>query len=361
MNACWVCNTFTRCALDTLRFRYGQFEREGPSALVEEATHRLCRSPGASTRFAEPIAARLVAIRPRTRWNTSVTLIRRSTGCYRKRTRGARWSKPTLKASIFLVAVLSFACGARDGFIGRPAASSCAVGGDYHQCVLSDKPVGYWPLDDSLDVAFDISGSNLHGAILFGVTRMQAGLVAGATSYAMAFDNGGVLLPTIEQLAFAADTSLTVELWVASTNTNTQLLFSQQRCTPDTIQMWLQAGYPGFRVATDSVVDVRAEGSTFVADGLAHHLVGVRDIEAAVVRLYVDGNLEIEVTDTNRTTGSLVTYPTDTWLGRRTDCGGENPFYGRLDEVAVYATSLSAERVKKHHAAGVGATAPTTL
>lgn len=258
-----------------------------------------------------------------------------------------------MRTAVLLLGVLQCGCGARDDFTGRPANLACGAGGNYADCVLGDKPVGYWPLDDAPGgVAVDVSSSGLYGTVVPNVDYLQPGLIVNAAKFAMNFNNGGVLLPTTAGLAFSAESSLSIEMWVESTRLETQLAFSQQRCTPDSVQMWLAGGYPGFRVATDSMVDTRANGATFIADGGAHHVVGVRDIEASMVRLYVDGVLDTEVVDTNRVTGSLVTYPTDTWIGRRTDCGGENPFFGRIDEVAAYTTALSADDVIRHYEAG---------
>jgi hypothetical protein len=266
-----------------------------------------------------------------------------------------------MKTALQLFALLAVACGARDGFLGsKVGTAACSAGGNYNDCVLADKPVGYWPLDDTaIDAVRDISGNELHGTMTTGVAPLQLGLLNAPFKVAMAFNGGGVLLPTVGGLVFTADASFSIEMWLQTTNLATQLPFSQQRCTPDSVQLWLEGGSAGFRVATDSAVDIRTLGSTLLADGLPHYVVGMRDIEAGVIRIYVDGTLDNETTDTNRTTGSLVNYPTDTWLGRRSDCGGENPFFGILDEVAIYPKVLSPERIAQRYALGISALQPT--
>lgn len=259
-----------------------------------------------------------------------------------------------MRSSILLLGVFVCACGARDDFTGRPAKNACKNGSTYADCVRSDEPIGYWPLDDAPGgVAVDIGPNGLYGTLFAGVTNLQPSLIANPSTFAMAFNDGGVLLPTTSGLAFSAESSLSIELWVATTSFNTQMAFSQQRCNPDTVQLWLEGGYAGFRIATDAMKDVRAIGSTFIADGQPHHVVGVRDIDASTVSVYVDGELDSELPDTNRVTGPLAIDPTDTWIGRRSDCGGENPFFGRIDEVAAYDKALSADDARRHHDAGI--------
>lgn len=77
---------------------------------------------------------------------------------------------------------------------------------------------------------------------------------------------------------------------------------------------------------------------------------GVRDTLAHKARLFLDGALGIEVTDT--TTGPITSAQTQTWMGRRYPCPVPNQFTGTLDELAVYRKVLSADRIQEHYQLG---------
>jgi len=80
--------------------------------------------------------------------------------------------------------------------------------------------------------------------------------------------------------------------------------------------------------------------------GQWYHLVAVRDVDADKLKLYVDGNLLGEVTDT---TISEISASGSSVLGRKNVSelpSGENYFDGQIDEVAIYNKALSSIDVK---------------
>ncbi|MEI2639941.1 MAG: LamG domain-containing protein [Microthrixaceae bacterium] len=103
-------------------------------------------------------------------------------------------------------------------------------------------------------------------------------------------------------------------------------------------------GFPELEVHT-STGAIAVQGSTRVAVGEAHHLVGTYD--GSHVRIFVDGVLSAVQTKTGLLTGSG-----PFWIGKNSVHG--YPFDGAIDEVAVYDSVLSPTQVTAHYQAGRG-------
>ena len=77
--------------------------------------------------------------------------------------------------------------------------------------------------------------------------------------------------------------------------------------------------------STDGLTQVDAPATTNVIDGKWHHVVGVRDTSAGLVKLYIDGKLESESSD-----AATVAEGGDTDNGQRKMVGSRG-YYGELD------------------------------
>jgi hypothetical protein len=99
----------------------------------------------------------------------------------------------------------------------------------------------------------------------------------------------------------------------------------------------------------------------FVNDGAWHHLTGVLDSSDldGVVKLYVDGILQISATNTSAPLQLLPTDRTTSIAAREysPSSGYDRAFTGRLDDVRIYNRALSASDVQELYAS-VGTTAP---
>jgi hypothetical protein len=84
----------------------------------------------------------------------------------------------------------------------------------------------------------------------------------------------------------------------------------------------------------------------FVADGKWHHVVFTRQRSTGIVRLYVDAE---EVSNKVGNTNSL-TKPATLGIGARPS--GAGPFYGLLDELAIYNVVLTPSQILNHFNAG---------
>lgn len=219
--------------------------------------------------------------------------------------------------------------------------------------MLADAPVGYWRLGEaSGTVASDSSGAARHGTLGGDVTLGVAGALAADASTAYRF--GGVssvvTVADAPALAFAGTAAFAVEAWVrldAAPTTYARLVAHE--ATGQGWALQFNTGDAGVRL-------VRSDGAgsdylgwgadATLALGTWHHVVATYD--GATMALYVDGALKQTVGSTR----AVVAAATPLTLGKASHYPGQY-LAGDLDEVAVYATALSAARVQAHYVAGV--------
>jgi hypothetical protein len=216
--------------------------------------------------------------------------------------------------------------------------SHAAVAGAYKAAVLADKPLAYWRLDQLKGpTAADSSGHNVtatYGAI--GGFQKPGALVSDSDTGILAATSQAITAPAGTLPASASPR--TIEFWGATTSCCGQIGASYGN---------LAAGN-GFSAVYDA-----GSGQLTVSDGNSSDNVTVSQpyslndgqwhlfdfaFHSAQVIIYVDG----------------VAVGTGTLAGLTTDTSGNltagSPGY--LDEVAVYATALSAARIAAHWTAG---------
>ena len=96
-----------------------------------------------------------------------------------------------------------------------------------------------------------------------------------------------------------------------------------------------------------------ATSTTVIADGNWHHVVGVRDRENGVCKIYVDGVLED--TDSEVVTGGVSDLQNTVPLTIGSPYNAPNTVYqynGSVDEVAIYSKALSADEVLNRYKRG---------
>ena len=96
----------------------------------------------------------------------------------------------------------------------------------------------------------------------------------------------------------------------------------------------------------------RLTGRTGVADGRWHLAVAVYEPSGATAwkRLYLDGRLNVE----EAAPSSLCGNGQPVWLGNNSDSSLNRAFCGCIDEVAIFARGLSAEKVQELYRGGSG-------
>jgi hypothetical protein len=200
-----------------------------------------------------------------------------------------------------------------------------------------------------------------HGSVAYTPGRHGSAFLLDGTSAYVTADSGDVLWPT---------GSFSVEAWVkASTITEGSTVFVKYGCGGSScdFNVWElavdAAGHPAFNFRKDksptgqiSLTDSLHD----VIDGHWHHLVGVRDVALAQLRLYVDGKvavtnpisgLDLEAMGNSDglpdpvTIGAIEQYQTATFL---------RMFAGAVDDAAYYTSALGDAQVAAIYAAPDG-------
>jgi hypothetical protein len=155
--------------------------------------------------------------------------------------------------------------------------------------------------------------------------------------------------------AFGASSSFSVSFWFrtsAAAGVSNAVMFAKYRVSGPT-QTWYCAlvastNRPIFAIF-DGAANPSVTGGAARNDGVWHHYVGVRDTGADVIRLYIDGALEVSATDTTTATIANTT---------KAHCGGllnagetaltaTTQFLGALDDVLIFPRALSADEVRR--------------
>ncbi len=224
----------------------------------------------------------------------------------------------------------------------------------YPEEVLADNPIGYWRLNEtSGTTAFDSSGNARDATYVGGVSLGASGALASGDDAAQ-FDGstGYVQLPG----TWGGVNTMTIEAWV---NTNVvlpndfQAIVSSaaigefahfqlhENPSPSQVSLWYTDG--GLRTLP------APEESPI---GVWRHLVFVG--ESGDTRLYLDG---VRLGSPNTLPFNSINLSSDVRIGA--GVSGTRLFHGQIDEVAIYDTALSDERVLAHFNAAIPE--PTTL
>ncbi|MGY1746890.1 PKD domain-containing protein [Blastococcus sp. SYSU D00695] len=219
----------------------------------------------------------------------------------------------------------------------------------YSATVLADAPASYWPMDEtSGTTAHDRAGGN-DLTVGAGVTRGSGGAVTGDPATAYSFDGTTTGLAATQNVVTGANT-VSLEAWFQTTSrTGGKIVGFGDKATGTSSNydrhVYLDASgkvnfgvyQGGQRVVTSPLA---------YNDGRWHHVVATLGPQG--MALYVDGRLLGSRTDT------FMGQPFDGYwrVGGDTSWSGAAFLTGRIDEVAVYRTALSAAQVSAHHAAG---------
>jgi PKD repeat protein len=227
--------------------------------------------------------------------------------------------------------------------------------GDYVTTVRADSPQSYWRLGETVTggTAADAVGSRPL-TVGSGVTRNAAGALAGDPNTAYSF-NGSSSATLATQTATAAPNTFTAEAWFLTSSTSGGRILGWGNSASGTSstydrQVYLDSrGRVNFGVKTTS----RSRTTTWTVgssasfnDGKWHHVAA--SLSSSGLALYVDGALA----DSSEDATSGLAYNGYFRVGSDRAISGANTFNGRIDEVALYPTALSAARVKAHAVAG---------
>jgi hypothetical protein len=232
-----------------------------------------------------------------------------------------------------------------------PVFPAPAFAASYQDEVLADNPIAYYRLNETGgNVIVDYAGAN-HGTYEGAPAFSQPG-ATGDGDTAVTFDDtagaAGQIPRTIQD-------DFTIELWVKTTSTRNHCGFAWY-CGAPLVDAEMCSARSDFGV---SVLGGRAAfgvgphdstifSTTLVNDDIFHHVVATRRAATGSMQLYVDGLLEASVDSPS--TESLTDAPyiglgSNPCLRAQRAAGDPNT---TLDDVALYTTVLSEDRVADH-------------
>ena len=242
----------------------------------------------------------------------------------------------------------------RTGAVGSvTVAAGTSATRSWTELVRADGATDLWSLGEASGTAYNaIGGSDL--TVNAGVTRGTAGAIAQDTDTAATF-SGTSSGFAASQARILGPQTFSLEAWFSTTtrnggrivgfgNSNTSLSANHDRALYMDTSGRLNFGlWPGAqRVVTSP---------SAYNDGRWHHVVAT--VGSTGTTLYVDGR---QVGTRSDTTGGQPGY--GYWrVGGDSTWSGAQFFAGRIDEVAVYPTALTAARVGDHFRAGSTGTA----
>jgi PKD repeat protein len=230
---------------------------------------------------------------------------------------------------------------------GRTANWATPPTDTYGAAVVADTPDLYWRLGESSgSTAADSSTSGQNGQVGGSLTWGGAGAVTGNSAATFNGTNNVV----VDTQRATNPTAYSAELWFKSTSTTGGKLIgfgnaaSGNSSSYDRQVVLLSNGRLQF--GANPGTRALAETTTSYNDGQWHHVVATQGADG--MKLYVDSVLRA----TNAATGAQ--NFTGYWrVGGDPTWGGTSTNYVKatIDEVAVYASTLSADAVDRHYAA----------
>ena len=225
----------------------------------------------------------------------------------------------------------------------------------YSAAVLADAPTAYWRLGESSGVTAVDSGPNGFGGTYVATPTLgAAGALAGDSNTAVSFD-GTTERVDVPYRASLNGPQFSVEAWAFVTGGagRYRAIVSNRDYAPGNARGWILYAAPDdtwrFWQGSGSGNWHQTYGPPVQLNTWTH-LVGTFD--GTTSRLYVNGTLVASATVQGF--GVNTARPLRIAAGRNEVAAGDYYTPGRVDEVSVYSTALSATRVAAHHAAGAG-------
>ncbi|MBI4326908.1 MAG: immunoglobulin domain-containing protein, partial [Chloroflexi bacterium] len=228
----------------------------------------------------------------------------------------------------------------------------------YAAFIMADRPIAYWRLGEATgEVAYDYAGG-FNGAYLNGATLTQPGALVDDPDTAAGFIAD---FQTKVETPFDAALNpgqFTIECWAKVTGGqgNYRSPLTSRAASP-------VSGYIFYATPADRWehwTGIGGSWNTILGPPVEYdkwtHLLATYD--GVTKRFYINGNEVGNNTSVFVPNGSR---PLRIGAGATDDPIGNFFFHGDVDEVAVYGTALSPDRVLAHYGAGLGSTTPPTI
>jgi hypothetical protein len=257
------------------------------------------------------------------------------------------------RSAALLAALVAFGLG-----VEAPAATSSG----YATAVLADAPAGYWRLGETTGTAAaDASANASNGSYQNGVTLGVEGSLAGDPDRAARFDGSNDRVLVGDPASGVLDTGsadFTLEAWVLTTFATGTIGGKKDSGNGGS---WWHVGISGdsghvgqLKATIKDGKSTRTAYSVARVDNGAWRHVAVRFDRDVGISFFVDG---VASGSTSVATPGSVSNAAAFTIG---SAGGASTFRGDLDEVALYRSLLTPERMQAHiAAAALDTTAPS--
>ena len=232
-----------------------------------------------------------------------------------------------------------------------------------HNYFLDDVTVvGPSAMSATVVSAADSTASNPAAPAVGGVTGGATGLMASGTAFGFDGTSGAIAPPDASAINSGGPyPQRSVELWfdVANTATPAPQVVYEEGGSGNGLSVWVSNGRVGAEAWSSGWSNDLVVTETISA-GTGYHVVLVLDATGNALRLYLNGELAGTATKSDGKT--LSTHTGDIGIGairNETRIDGVNHladtnfFGGVIDEVSLYPTALSSERVARHYSAGL--------
>jgi Concanavalin A-like lectin/glucanases superfamily len=236
-----------------------------------------------------------------------------------------------------LVALALSACAATPaGAPGGPAAPAApSARPSYSATVLTDGPAGYWRMGETSGTTMIDATKNGNDGTYAGAVKLgQSGALAGDKATAVAFD-GHSAEATVPSSPSLKLTQVTIELWIKKTSDSGYGIYVAK----DYFEL-LNNSFTGrleFRLTASA--DPALVSSTTLALNTWYYVVATYD--GTTASLYINGQLD----SAHPAVATPAPIDGPVSIGRRFDGFFNNAV---LEEIAIYPTALSADRVATH-------------
>ncbi len=240
----------------------------------------------------------------------------------------------------------------------------------YSRAVLADNPLAYLRMGArGGTIEPDASGNGHNGRYTGGFGLTQPGALASDTDTSVLFTSGSQSLLTLNTLgAFGSSLSnSSIEFGINTTSSTQQYVLGVVNAgTTMRYEVELNTTTSGALSAGRTVLFVRGSAGAAqrqalpttpnIYDGKWHHVVFTMAGTASSCTLkgYVDGNPIVLVITTNPFNfGSFANFTPNVTIGAQNNNGAVGTYIdATLDEIAFYASTLSAAQVANHYQAG---------
>ena len=219
----------------------------------------------------------------------------------------------------------------------------------YFMEVFADTPVSYWKLDETTGTtAVDSVGGN--NGTYAGATLNQAPLINAGTAVLFSGSGSGITVP--DAAALDLGTVFTVRAWVKTSSAAAMTIYEKGQSGSTWPGYWLRIladGRVSCEVRSGNADNPKAVATTTVTvnDG-ARHMIDAVFVGSGTLKIYIDG---VERASVSHSIASAWNTATALYIGAR--FGGGEAYAGALDELALFASALSAARIVVHYNAGI--------